>query len=239
MLDSRGLDYASVRALREDIVMVRMPAWGSSGRWRDQPDFTYTANAASGLSWSTGYPDDEPLLTGTIVDPIAAMVATLAAIQNQRRTGSGALVEIPLCDVALQLSARSIIEASAGWRRDRATGDKAGRPRQFARNFQFFGAPVGLFCYVDRQTGSAQWSDLGMYLQTVMLLLEAEGLDSCPQESWSVYHRTVAENLRPSAESVLFCGMSIGYPDPDRPSAAPRTERAGLGEVSTFSGWES
>ncbi|WP_329410319.1 nitroreductase [Nocardia vinacea] len=117
--------------------------------------------------------------------------------------------------------------------------DKAGRQRQFIRNFEFFGAPVGLFCYVDRQMGSAQWSDLGMYLQTVMLLLEAEGLGSCPQEAWSVYHRTVAESLQPPEELMLFCGMSIGYPDPAHTTAALRTERAGLGEVSTFLGWES
>lgn len=117
VLDGRGLDYEGVRALRPDIVMVRMPAWGSAGEWRDRPGFTYTANAASGLSWTTGYPDDEPLLTGSIVDPVAAMVATLvtlSAIRRRRHTGAGALVEVPLCDVALQLSARHIVEASAG-----------------------------------------------------------------------------------------------------------------------------
>jgi crotonobetainyl-CoA:carnitine CoA-transferase CaiB-like acyl-CoA transferase len=117
VLDDRGLDYAGVRALREDIVMVRMPAWGSTGPWRDQPGFTFTANAASGLSWMTGYPDSEPLLTGSIIDPIAALVATvatLAAVRHRRHTGQGALVEVPLCDVALQLSAREIIAATAG-----------------------------------------------------------------------------------------------------------------------------
>jgi crotonobetainyl-CoA:carnitine CoA-transferase CaiB-like acyl-CoA transferase len=117
VLDDRGLDYAGVRALREDIVMVRMPAWGSTGPWRDQPGFTFTANAASGLSSMTGYPDGEPLLTGSIIDPIAALVATvatLAAIRHRHHTGQGALVEVPLCDVALQLSAREIIAATAG-----------------------------------------------------------------------------------------------------------------------------
>ncbi|WP_329410321.1 CoA transferase [Nocardia vinacea] len=117
VLDKHGFDYAGVRALRKNIVMVRMPAWGSSGQWRDQPGFTYTANATSGLSWLTGYPDGEPTLTGTLIDPIAGMVATiatLAAVRRQRRTGAGALVEVPLCDVALQLSASSIIAASTG-----------------------------------------------------------------------------------------------------------------------------
>jgi nitroreductase len=55
-------------------------------------------------------------------------------------------------------------------------------------NFEFFGAPVGLFCYIDRRMGPPQWSDLGMYLENVMLLLREEGLDSCPQECWSTYN---------------------------------------------------
>ncbi|KXF53851.1 NADH dehydrogenase [Rhodococcus sp. SC4] len=91
--------------------------------------------------------------------------------------------------------------------------DKKARRAWFARNWQFFGAPVGLFCYVDRNMGSAQWSDIGMYLQTIMLLLREEGLASCPQEAWSVYHTTVDEIVQPQADLMLFCGMAIGYED--------------------------
>lgn len=117
--------------------------------------------------------------------------------------------------------------------------DKAGRLRQFAHNFDFFGAPVGAFCYIDRQMGSAQWSDLGMYLQTVMLLLEAEGLSSCSQEAWSVYHRSVAEVVGSPDELMLFCGMAIGYRDPDHPVNTMRMERAPLEETVTLLGWSS
>lgn len=115
--------------------------------------------------------------------------------------------------------------------------DKGGRLRQFAHNFDFFGAPVGAFCYIDRQMGSPQWADVGMYLQTVMLLLEAEGLSSCSQEAWSVYHRTVADVVAPSDELMLFCGMAIGYRDPDHPANNMRMERAPLEETVTFLGW--
>ena len=52
--------------------------------------------------------------------------------------------------------------------------------------------PPRLFCYIDRDLGMPQWSDLGMYLQTVMLLLRAEGLHSCPQMAWSQVRTTVA-----------------------------------------------
>lgn len=116
--------------------------------------------------------------------------------------------------------------------------DKAGRMRQFANNFEFFGAPVGAFCYIDRQMGSPQWSDMGMYLQTVMLLLEAEGLSSCAQEAWSMYHRTVAEVVRPPDELMLFCGMAIGYRDSKNPANKVRMERAPLEETVSLLGWQ-
>lgn len=116
--------------------------------------------------------------------------------------------------------------------------DKAARLHWFSRNYRFFDAPVGLFCYVDRRMGAAQWSDLGMYLQTVMLLLQEEGLASCPQEAWSLYHRTVAEVVGPSEEMMLFCGMAIGYEDPEEPANALRTERAPLAEIADFVGWD-
>ena len=79
-----------------------------------------------------------------------------------------------------------------------------------------------------------QWADLGMYLQTVMLLLRAEGLHSCPQMAWSQVRETVAEVLSPSDGLILFCGMSIGYEDPTVSYA--RTGRAPLHETVTFVG---
>lgn len=114
--------------------------------------------------------------------------------------------------------------------------DKAGRMRQFARNFQFFDAPAALFCYVDRRMGRPQWSDLGMYLQTLMLLLRERGLDSCAQECWSVYPKTIGEFLQPPEELILFCGMAIGYADPDAPVNSLRTRRLPLDQFATFRG---
>ena len=58
--------------------------------------------------------------------------------------------------------------------------DKEARLLQVMKNFEFFGAPAGLFCFIDRETmGPPQWSDLGMFLQTFMLLAQEEGLDTC------------------------------------------------------------
>lgn len=114
--------------------------------------------------------------------------------------------------------------------------DKARRQAQFARNFTFFGAPLALFCTVDRRMGPPQWSDLGMYLQTVMLLLREEGLDSCAQECWAMYPQTIGEFLSLPAERMLFSGMAIGYEDPEAPANRLRAGRAPLAEFTEFIG---
>ncbi|TMU94929.1 nitroreductase [Streptomyces sp. DASNCL29] len=110
--------------------------------------------------------------------------------------------------------------------------DLEARQRAASANWQCFGAPAALFCYIDRDLGGPQWSDVGMFLQTVMVLLRAEGLHSCTQMAWAKYHKTVAEIVSPPEGLILFCGMSIGYED-----AAvnhPRTGRAPLGETVRF-----
>ena len=114
--------------------------------------------------------------------------------------------------------------------------DKVGRLRQFARNYQWFGAPAALFCYVDRGMGTPQWSDLGMYLQSVMLLLRERGLDSCAQECWAMYQQSVAAFLNPPAEWMLFCGMAIGYADESAAVNRLDSRRLPLEEFATFLG---
>jgi nitroreductase len=113
-----------------------------------------------------------------------------------------------------------------------AREDLEARMRAAIGNWKCFGAPAALFCYIDRDMGRPQWADVGMYLQTVMLLLRAEGLHSCPQMAWSQVRETVAEFLSPPAELILFCGMSIGYEDPTVKHA--RTGRAPLHETVKF-----
>jgi nitroreductase len=117
---------------------------------------------------------------------------------------------------------------------DRA--DTQGRAEAVAANWNCFGAPAALFCCLDRSMGAAQWADVGMYLQTVMLLLRAEGLHSCPQKAWSVYRRTVAEVVSPPAGLVLFCALSIGFEDTSAPHV--RIDRAPIDETVTFLSWD-
>lgn len=115
--------------------------------------------------------------------------------------------------------------------------DAAGRAAQLARNYEFFGAPVGLFFSLERYMGPPQWSDVGMLMQTLMLLAREHGLHSCPQEAWSVFHKTVAECLGMPDGEILFSGMALGYADEDAAVNQLRTERAPLDEVCTFHGF--
>lgn len=103
--------------------------------------------------------------------------------------------------------------------------DKAGRREQFARNGDFFGAPAAIFCFVDRQMGPPQWSDLGMFLQTFMLLATERGLATCPQEWWSVRHRAVSSFVGAPDNEMLFCGIAVGHADTTAPINGLRSER--------------
>jgi len=95
--------------------------------------------------------------------------------------------------------------------------DKAARLAQFARNGALFGAPVGVFFCLDRRLGPPQWAAVGMYMQTLMLLAVERGLDTCAQEYWSRYPKTLAAALELPPEMMVFAGMALGVRDADHP----------------------
>jgi nitroreductase len=117
--------------------------------------------------------------------------------------------------------------------------DRAGRYRQYARNFLFYDAPVGMFFSVDRSMGPPQWSDLGGYIQTVMLLARDCGLHSCAQEAWTHLHKTLQPFLALPPEYMVFCGMALGHADPDAPINNWRSPREPLEVFASFEGFES
>ena len=112
--------------------------------------------------------------------------------------------------------------------------DKAGRFSQLAKNYTFFGAPAAFFCYVDRQMGLPQWSDLGMFLQTFMLLAREAGLDTCPQEAWAVRPKVVSDFVQAGDELMLFCGMAIGHRDESAKVNELQTDREDLDVWAKF-----
>jgi crotonobetainyl-CoA:carnitine CoA-transferase CaiB-like acyl-CoA transferase len=116
VLDQIGLDYDRVRALRPDIVMVRMPGFGLTGPMRENPAFGYVIEDAAGLTWLTGYPDDNPVEPYSLGDPNAGLHAVnglLLALEHRRRTGEGVLVEAAMVEAAISIAAAQPIEFSA------------------------------------------------------------------------------------------------------------------------------
>lgn len=112
--------------------------------------------------------------------------------------------------------------------------DKPGRLRQFARNMDFFGAPAAIFCFIDRRMGPPQWSDLGMFLQTFMLLAEEAGYQTCPQEAWASAHEQVRSFTGAPEELMLFCGVAIGKANADHPINSLVSERASVDDFAVF-----
>jgi nitroreductase len=112
--------------------------------------------------------------------------------------------------------------------------DKPARFAQFAKNLDFFGAPAALFCFIDRQMGPPQWSDLGMFLQTFMLLAQEAGLDTCPQEAWAVHEAAVSEFVEAPEEQRIFCGVAIGHADRDQPINSLVSDREPLEVFARF-----
>jgi crotonobetainyl-CoA:carnitine CoA-transferase CaiB-like acyl-CoA transferase len=116
VVDQIGLDFAAVQALRPDAIMLRMPGFGLDGPWRDNPAFAYVIEAASGISWLTGYPDRNPYEPYSVGDPnagIHALNALLMALEHRRNTGQGLLIEAAMVDAALSVAAEQLIEYSA------------------------------------------------------------------------------------------------------------------------------
>jgi len=108
--------------------------------------------------------------------------------------------------------------------------DKLARLAQFVRNWEFFGAPVGLIFSIDRQMQQGQWSDLGGFLQSIMLLAREYGLSTCAQEAWAPFHEIVRDYLKIPQEEMVFGGMALGHADDTAPINSLVSERAPLEE---------
>lgn len=118
-----------------------------------------------------------------------------------------------------------------------AKEDKGQRLMWFANNFRAFGAPVLMLVHTPRYMGPPQWSDIGMWLQTIGLLCREEGLDTCFQEAWAVYTPQIREMVSIPDDHIFFCGVAIGYRDPDAPVNNFTVARAPIEESVRWEGW--
>jgi nitroreductase len=115
--------------------------------------------------------------------------------------------------------------------------NRGARLARLAQNYEFFGAPVGLFFVIDRRMGHGQWAHLGMFMQSLALAAEARGLGSCMQEAWGRVRETLAKHFALPAEEMIYCGLALGYPDRSAPVNTLRSARAGVDEFAVFHGF--
>lgn len=116
--------------------------------------------------------------------------------------------------------------------------DIAGRKRQHRRNFQFFDAPVGLIITIERDMGKGCYMDLGMFLQSLFLAAEDEGLATCGIGAMASYHHIIRETLSLPETEVVVCGMAMGYADESAPENQFPTPRVDLEEYARFQGFD-
>ena len=190
------------------------------------------ARAPSGGNLQPWFVD---VVTGEALDALKAAVRGSLAAQPAGEGLEFAVYPSPLPEPyrTRRFASGEALYAALGIPRD----DKPARLAQFARNYDFFGAPVGLFFSIGRLFDRPQWAHLGMFLQNLMLLAEESGLATCPQEAWAAVHETVAERLGLPEDRILYCGMALGYADEAAPINRWRTERAPLEDFATFRGF--
>jgi len=115
--------------------------------------------------------------------------------------------------------------------------DKGARFANLAKNYTFFGAPVGMFFVIDNCMGHGQWAHLGMLMQSICLAATERGLATCMQEAWGMVRTSLHTHFALPANEMIYCGLALGYPDPNAPVNALRSDRASVDEITTFRGF--
>lgn len=113
-------------------------------------------------------------------------------------------------------------------------GDAAGMARQFRRNYEFFGAPVGMILCIDRDMGQGQWLDCGAFLDQIMLLAREKGLHTCAQGAFGPFHKIIKRLLGIPEDRIVLCGIALGYADENEPPNNLVTERAPAADFATW-----
>jgi nitroreductase len=115
--------------------------------------------------------------------------------------------------------------------------NKAGRLAQFLRNYEFFGAPVGLFFIIDERMAHSQWAHMGMFMQSIALAAIERGVSNCMQECWATLRTPLHAHFDLAETEMLYCGMALGYADGAAPVNTLRSERASVDEIAAFRGF--
>jgi crotonobetainyl-CoA:carnitine CoA-transferase CaiB-like acyl-CoA transferase len=239
VMDQFDLGYDVLRAVRDDIIFVRAPAFGLDGPWRDRSGFAVTVEQASGLAWITGYADGEPLPANGPFDPIAgahAAFSVVAALDHRRRTGEGQLIEVPMIDIALTTASEIILEHDAYGRELERMGN---RSPNAAPQGVYSAAEEATWIALSTQT-DAQWSALADLLdrddlRTAVDLQSLDGRLARHDELDTAIAAWAVERKRDEAVEQL---MAAGVPAapvqaPDRINEDPQMVARGFWQEIT------
>ena len=116
--------------------------------------------------------------------------------------------------------------------------DIPARMAQHRRNFQFFDAPVGMIITIERDMGEGCFMDLGMFVQSIFLAADGEGLATCGIGAMAKYPHIIRETLNIPDDELVVCGMALGYPDREAPENQFPTTRIPVSEFASFEGFD-
>ena len=242
VLDQIGLDFAAIQAIRPDAILLRMPGFGLDGPWRDNPAFAYVIEAASGVSWLTGYPDRNPYEPYSVGDPNAgvhAANALLLALEFRRSTGQGVMIEAAMIDAALNIAAEQVIEYSAYGELLHRAGNRgpAAAPQNLYRT-----ADVDEFGRLDSWVAIAvaddeQWAGLCEALGRPQWALDEKLSTAAGRRDW---HDLIDEHLSTwcadrGGDDIVQCLWDLGVPvgkvmQPHRQTEIPQLHFRGFFE---------
>ncbi|WP_127088377.1 nitroreductase [Aquabacter cavernae] len=195
------------------------------------------ATAACSPSGTNMQPWQVYVLTGDARDALVERVTAVRAREPERERGPEPFGEYNYNPEPLEEPYRGRRKA-VGWSLYSllgiAKGDRAASWEAAGRNFEFFGAPVGLIFTLDRYLGMGSWLDLGIFMQSIMLAARGEGLDTCCQAAWRHYHDIVREVAPISDQEIVVCGMSLGHADPAAIANQLRSEREPVEAFARF-----
>ena len=117
-------------------------------------------------------------------------------------------------------------------------GDFEGTEKQRRRNYEFFGAPVGMIFTLDEDLEIGSWLDLGIFIGALTIAARGRGLDTCPQAAFADFHAVIRATLGIPATEIIICGMARGHADPDAAENRLVTERAPASQFASFEGFQ-
>jgi nitroreductase len=115
-------------------------------------------------------------------------------------------------------------------------GDHEGTHQARLRNYEFFGAPVGMIFTLDEDLEIGSWLDLGILIGTITIAARGREIDTCPQAAFADFRSIIRPLLNIPNNEIVICGLALGHADPNAPVNELRTERAAVAEFTTFHG---